>query len=66
MKRSDIILKIANELVGPHFPEDVMKQADHILTKLESFGMLPPHHDATDYFWEPEDDDYYNKRSGAV
>ncbi len=42
MKRSHIILSIAECLIEPHYPEDPMKEAAYILEKIERFGMLPP------------------------
>lgn len=42
MKRSNMILNIAECLIEPHFPDDVLKEANYILTKLEKLGMLPP------------------------
>lgn len=41
MKRSEAVLAIMECLVEPH-SEDVEKEADYILKKLEKFGMLPP------------------------
>jgi hypothetical protein len=42
MKREEMVLKIAECLSEPHFPDDVMKQAEAILSRLERAGMRPP------------------------
>lgn len=41
MKRSEMVLKIAECLIEPHH-DDVMEEASYILKKLERFGMIPP------------------------
>ena len=40
MKRSDMVLVIAECLMEPHF--DILKEASYILKRLEKNGMLPP------------------------
>lgn len=69
MKRSEAILKIAECLVEPHYPEDSVKEAEYILRKLEKSGMLPPSAELSiagktfrDNYWEQEDEN----ASGAV
>lgn len=42
MKRSEMILKIAESLTEPHFSDDPMKEADCILKRIETAGMQPP------------------------
>lgn len=41
MKKSEIIVTIAEYLVEPHF-DDPYKEAEYILDKLIKIGMLPP------------------------
>lgn len=62
MKRSEMILSIAEYLIEPK-SEDPFKAAEHILNRIEKNGMLPPerHTDTwtslNDYFineWEKE------------
>jgi len=48
MKRTDVVIKIAECLIEPHFPDDVMAEASYILERLESVGMLPPLADIKD------------------
>lgn len=71
MKRSEIVLIIAESLIEPHFPDDIMKEASYILKRLERKGMTPPiwieKYESTDFIgrdetktverkgWEPED-----------
>lgn len=40
MKRSEPVLIIAECLIEPHFPDDPMKQASVILSKLEKLGII--------------------------
>ena len=42
MKRSEMVMAIAECLVQPHFPDDALLEATVILKKLEIYGMLPP------------------------
>lgn len=43
MKREQAVLIIAESLVEPRH-DDVMKEASHILKRLEKAGMMPPCH----------------------
>jgi hypothetical protein len=47
MKRSHAVLIIAESLIEPRNPDDPMKEADAILKKLETIGMLPPYRKRT-------------------
>lgn len=42
MKRSQMVLIIAESLIEPHYPDDPEKEASCILRRLERYGMLPP------------------------
>jgi len=66
MKRSEMVLRIAECLVEPH-SDDPMIEASHILKRLEKAGMLPPEAPVTkrfdldvytimERFWEPENE----------
>lgn len=72
MKRSLMVLKIAECLIEPHH-EDILKEASDILKRLENAGMLPPKIkgyiassvSGDGHKWELEDEDEF-PRSGAV
>ena len=49
MKRSIVVLAIAECLIEPHFPDDPTFEAAYILKKLEKMGLLPD-----DFEWESE------------
>ena len=63
MKRSMMVLKIAEVLVEPRH-DAIMDQASYLLKKLEQYGMLPPtintSHNGETFFdinaWETEDE----------
>jgi hypothetical protein len=42
MKRSEVGLMIAECLVEPRYPDDIDKEVNYILNRLENIGMLPP------------------------
>lgn len=64
MKRSSAVLRIAECLIEPHYPNDAILEASFILKKLERMGMLPPIEpdrrvedlDLGVPRWEPEND----------
>lgn len=56
MKRSHMVLKIAECLIEPHF-EDPMREASYILARLERAGMLPP--PVQTEHWNRQDNDYH-------
>lgn len=64
MKRNMMVLKIAESLVEPRYPDDIMKEASYILKRIEKAGMIPPLEPGRTVHdldlgvpeWEPEDD----------
>lgn len=61
MKREHAVLIIAESLIEPNYPDDAMKEANHILKRLEKAGMKPPRfYDSNDdsygEYWETEDE----------
>ncbi len=65
MKRSEIVLMIAECLVEPHYPDHVLDESDYILERLEKAGMrFCTKRDLGDIGnlwtpegWEPEEDE---------
>lgn len=70
MKRSEMVLKIAEFLIEPRYPDDPVEEANVILSRLEKAGMLPPmcargfdrdglsSKTPPSNKWEPEQDNY--------